>query len=80
MINAVKIHRFGKMIGGSRRMRRVYSMIRKGADVDMPVLIVGETGSGKELVAHELHNRSARSDRPYVAFNTGAVSQELVAS
>lgn len=61
-------------------MRKMYSMIRKGAAVDMPVLIIGETGSGKDLVAQELHDRSNRRDGPYVAFNTGAVASELVAS
>lgn len=61
-------------------MRRVFSMIRKGAAVDMPVLIIGETGSGKGLVARELHMRSERRDKPYIAFNTGAVAPELVAS
>lgn len=74
------ITRFGRLVGGSRRMRKVYSMIRKGAVVDMPVLIVGETGSGKGLVAQELHDRSARRRGPYVAFNTGAIASDLVAS
>ncbi len=80
MIDASKVKRFGCMVGGSRRMRRVFSMIRKGAAVDMPVLIIGETGSGKGLVARELHERSERRDKPYIAFNTGAVAPELVAS
>ena len=80
MIEASKVKRFGCMVGGSRRMRRVFSMIRKGAAVDMPVLIIGETGSGKGLVARELHLRSERKDKPYIAFNTGAVAPDLVAS
>ncbi len=80
MIEPSKVKRFGCMVGGSRRMRRVFSMIRKGAAVDMPVLIIGETGSGKGLVARELHMRSERRDKPYIAFNTGAVAPELVAS
>lgn len=75
-----KLARFGRLVGGSRRMRKVYSMIRKGAAVDMPVLIIGETGAGKGLVARELHDRSARKDGPFVAFNTGAVATDLVAS
>ena len=76
----IEIKRFGDMVGGSRRMRKVYSMIRKGAVVDMPVLIVGETGSGKGMVARELHRRSSRAEGPYVAINTGAIAEELVAS
>jgi len=75
-----QIKRFGRLVGDSRQMRRVYTMIRKGAAVDMPVLIIGETGSGKELVARELHDRSERRRGPFVAFNTGAVSNELIAS
>ncbi len=80
MSSSVEIKRFGSMIGGSRRMRKVFSRIRKGAVVDMPVLIVGETGSGKELVARELHRRSTRAGKPFVAFNTGAITPDLVAS
>lgn len=75
-----QITRFGRLVGGSRQIRRVYSMIRKGAAVDMPILIIGETGSGKELVARELHDRSERRRGPFVAVNTGAVSHELIAS
>jgi len=80
MSEKLKIIHFGRLVGGSPRMRKVYSMIRKGAAVDMPVLIIGETGAGKGLVAQELHDRSQRSAGPYVAFNTGAVSSDLVAS
>lgn len=75
-----KIVRFGKMVGGSRKMRRVYSHLRKAAAVDMPILLIGETGCGKEIAAKEVHVRSGRSAAPYVAFNAGAMAPELVAS
>ncbi len=80
MPEKLKTIRFGRLVGNSRRMRKVYAMVRKGAAVDMPVLIIGETGAGKGLVARELHDRSQRSGGPFVAFNTGAVAPDLVAS
>jgi DNA-binding NtrC family response regulator len=50
------------------------------ATVDIPVLITGETGTGKDLVAAAIHKRSRRKDKPYVAINTGAIARELIAS
>lgn len=67
-------------MGASPKVKRVYNAIAKAAKVHVPVLIVGETGTGKELVAQEIHARSARRDHNFVAVNMGAVSSELVAS
>lgn len=61
-------------------MREVYSFIKKAARVEMPFLIVGETGTGKELVAREIHRRGPSREGPFVAVNTGAVSRDLIAS
>lgn len=61
-------------------MAAVFEMIERAAEVHVPVLIVGETGTGKELVAQEIHARSLRKNAPFVAVNTGALSEELVAS
>ncbi len=72
--------KFGTLIGNSSRMKSIYGTIEKAAGVDVPVFIIGETGTGKELVAREIHNRSARKDKPFVAVNMGAVPSELVAS
>ena len=58
----------------------MFSFIRKAAKIDMAVLIVGETGTGKELVAREIHHRSERSEGPFVATNMGALPRELVGS
>lgn len=80
MVEAPDEKRFGGLVGTSRATRQVYSLIRKAARVNIPVLIVGETGTGKELVAKEIHERSARADGPFVAVNTGALSSDLVAS
>ena len=71
---------YGKMIGGSARMKAMFDMIEKAARLDVPVLITGETGTGKELVAGEIQARSARCDKPFVVVNTGALSTDLVTS
>jgi DNA-binding NtrC family response regulator len=74
------IKSFGQLLGLSRGMRKVYSQVRKAARVNIPVLLVGETGTGKELVAKEIHDRSGCAAGPFVPLNTGALSSELVAS
>ena len=74
------IVRFGRLVGGSPQMAKVYAMIEKAARVDVPVLIAGETGTGKELAAREIHARGKRKDAPFIAVNTGVLSTELVAS
>ncbi len=75
-----KPKRFGRLVGASAEMKRVFAAIAKAAKVDLPVLLVGETGTGKELVAQEIHARSVRKDNPFVPINMGAVPHELVAS
>ena len=52
----------------------------EAANVDLPVLITGETGTGKDLIAAAIHKRSQRKDNPYVIVNTGAMSPQLIAS
>jgi DNA-binding NtrC family response regulator len=71
---------FEGMVGGSARMREVFARIERVATTGAPVLIVGESGTGKELVARGLHNRSRRSQGPFVPIHTGAIPKELVAS
>lgn len=65
------------MLGDHPRMREVYRLVRRVAPTDMPVLILGETGTGKELVARALHALSGRRG-PFVAFNVGAISETLM--
>jgi DNA-binding NtrC family response regulator len=72
--------RFGKMIGASKAMHQVYSQVVKVAPTQATVLITGETGTGKELVAETIHDRSPRSTRPYVTLNCAAVSPSLIES
>ncbi len=68
------------MIGESPAMRRLTQMIAQVAPTDSTVLIQGETGTGKELVARAIHDSSARRDRPLVKVNCAALPRELVES
>ena len=77
---AVEQRRFGEIIGAGPSMREVYRRIDKVAGTDVPVLISGETGTGKELVAREIHRRSARARGPFVAVNCGAIPEALLES
>ncbi|MFH1018082.1 MAG: sigma 54-interacting transcriptional regulator [Pseudomonadota bacterium] len=61
-------------------MQRLFALIQRIAPSDATVLIQGETGSGKELVARALHNRSPRSHKAFVALNCGAISKDLIES
>jgi DNA-binding NtrC family response regulator len=71
---------FQNIIGKSQGMRRVFQLIEQLAKVDSTVLIEGETGTGKELVARAIHQLSGRRDGPFLALNCGGLSEELAAS
>jgi len=68
------------LIGESAPMREVFRLIGRVAASDLNVLITGETGTGKELVARALHEESARRGKPFVALNTAAIPSELLES
>jgi len=68
------------MVGSSPKMQEVYKTIGRVADTDVNVLIRGETGTGKELVARALHYYSKRVDRPFVTANCAAIPKELLES
>jgi len=70
--------RFGEIIGVSPAMKRVFKTIVQIAQVDCNVFIQGESGTGKELVARALHANSPRSSKPFISFNCGAFTEELV--
>ncbi|RJO72610.1 MAG: GAF domain-containing protein [Myxococcales bacterium] len=72
--------RYGSMVGASESMREVFRKIEKVAGIDVPVLIQGETGTGKELVAREIHLKSSRRNGPFVVINCGAIPRELLES
>ncbi len=69
-----------KMIGSSQKMRALLDQIRMASTSNSRVLILGESGSGKELVAHVLHEQSTRSAGPFVELNCAAIPQELIES
>jgi len=68
-----------EMIGESRAMREVYEQIRRAAPRGR-VLITGENGTGKELVAHAIHEHSARKDKPFIKMNCAAIPEDLIES
>ncbi|RUL62047.1 nitrogen regulation protein NR(I) [Dyella dinghuensis] len=68
------------LLGESAPMREVFRLIGRVAASDLNVLITGETGTGKELVARALHEESARRGKPFVALNTAAIPSELLES
>ncbi len=68
------------LIGGSAQVRKLIGTILRVAASEVPVLIEGETGSGKELVARGIHDASARRERPFIVVNCGAISPELIES
>jgi transcriptional regulator with GAF, ATPase, and Fis domain len=72
--------RFGDLLGRSARMRELFAELSRIAASDVTVLIEGETGSGKELVAESIHGASARADGPFVVFDCGAVAPSLAES
>src|SRR6058998_428252 len=61
-------------------MRRLFKLLEDVAKNDATVLIEGETGTGKELIAEEIHNHSPRKDGPFVVFDCGSVPRELIES
>src|SRR5260370_33800000 len=71
---------FEEIVGSSAALRRVLSQVAKVASTDSTVLILGETGTGKELVARAIHNRSNRSDRPFIRVNCAAIPPSLIES
>ena len=71
---------FGNMIGKSKGMLKVYSVIRKVADTTANILITGESGTGKELVAVAIHENSSRKDKPFVIINCGGIPENLLES
>src|SRR5271170_3841775 len=71
---------FGQMIGSSPQMRKAFEMADRVAQTDSTVLILGESGTGKDLLAQEIHQRSPRSGKSYVAVNCAALPETLIES
>lgn len=70
----------GSLVGVSRCMRQLFSQIRRAAKAPLDILVVGETGTGKELIAREIHRAGDRADGPFVAVNTSAIQATLAES
>ena len=73
-------HSFGEIIGKSEKMQQVFTEIQAAATGDITVLIQGETGTGKELVAKAIHDNSSRKKFPFVAVNCAAIPTDLIES
>jgi len=76
----VEAKAFGDLVGQSAVLRHIVSQVDMVAPTDASVLILGETGTGKELVAHEIHRRSQRKDGPLVRVNCASIPRELFES
>lgn len=71
---------FGGMIGRSVAMRRIFHLAETYAPTDATVMITGETGTGKEILAEEIHRHSSRRNRPYIVIDCAAMAKELIES
>jgi formate hydrogenlyase transcriptional activator len=71
---------FEEIVGSSKPIRNLLKQVEKVAPSDSTVLILGETGTGKELIALALHRRSKRANRPFIRVNCAAIPQSLIAS
>jgi len=80
MAEELDAQRFGDIIGSCPSLLQVFRRVEKVAVADISVLITGETGTGKELIAHELHRRSNRAEKPFVVVNCGAIPENLMES
>jgi two-component system NtrC family response regulator len=72
--------RYHQILGESEAIRRVYSLIQRVGPTDATVLTVGENGTGKELVAHAIHEASPRREAPFIPINCGAIPETLLES
>jgi transcriptional regulator with PAS, ATPase and Fis domain len=71
---------FKDLIGQSERMQRIFRLVEKVADSDSTIIVQGETGTGKGLIAKAIHENSYRKDKPFVQINCGAIPENLLES
>ncbi len=71
---------YENIVGKSQSIKKIYEMIDAVAETDSTVLITGNSGTGKELVARALHYKSKRKGKPFIAVNCGAISENLIES
>jgi transcriptional regulator with GAF, ATPase, and Fis domain len=80
LVQELSDKKFGEIIGACPSMLEVFRKLQKVAGTDISVLITGETGTGKELIAKEIHRRSTREGGPFVTINCGAIPENLIES
>jgi transcriptional regulator with GAF, ATPase, and Fis domain len=71
---------FGSIVGRSLEMRKIFGILEKVAPTNVTVIITGETGTGKEVIARALHQHSRRAKAPFIVFDCGAVAENLIES
>jgi DNA-binding NtrC family response regulator len=74
------VRRFGKLVAGASAMHEVFDVLARFAPTEVSVTLLGETGTGKDVVAHALHEQSSRSSAPFVVFDCGAIAPNLAES
>ena len=75
-----KRYQFHKIIGKSSKMQKLYALVENLSETDSTALITGETGTGKELVAHAIHYNSTRKEKPFLKVNCSALAENLLES
>ena len=86
LVNDVPIHgsknreKFGDIIGHSAKMQEIFTLVEKVADSDSTIIINGESGTGKGLIARAIHKNSDRKDKPFITINCGAIPENLLES
>jgi len=79
-VSVSEVAEFGPLVGSSAAMRAVFERLRKAAPTELTVLIGGETGTGKELVAQAIHQASSRAHKPFVVVDCGSIPPSLAES
>ena len=79
-VNPSEEERYGDIIGAHIEMRKIFGILEKIAPTDTTVIIEGETGTGKEVVANTIHKKSSRSEKPFIIFDCSAVPANLIES
>src|SRR5688572_29079835 len=80
LVERLETFKFGEIIGSCPQMVEVYNRVEKVASTDITVLVFGETGTGKELIAREIHDRSPRAKKAFITVNCGAIPENLIES